>query len=74
MPRITTLLFKWLVDYEKTQSVYKVLSNLLQFLFQIASAMVACTFVSAPLMFVSAKMITLQKLDPKGYIHNFLIQ
>ncbi|XP_021950434.1 integral membrane protein GPR155 isoform X2 [Folsomia candida] len=36
----------------------------------IASAMVACTFVSAPLMFVSAKMITLQKLNPRDYVHD----
>ncbi|RZC40348.1 integral membrane protein GPR155 [Asbolus verrucosus] len=34
----------------------------------IASAMVACTFISAPLMFVSAKMITLTKTDPSEYI------
>ena len=34
----------------------------------IASAMVACTFVSAPLMFVSAKMITLRQLNPRDYI------
>lgn len=30
--------------------------------------MVACTFLSAPLMFVSAKMITLTKLKPSDYI------
>lgn len=30
--------------------------------------MVACTFISAPLMFVSAKMITLTKADPSSYI------
>jgi signal transduction histidine kinase len=30
--------------------------------------MVACTFISAPLMFVSAKMITLTKTDPSEYI------
>ncbi|XP_059478612.1 integral membrane protein GPR155 isoform X2 [Neocloeon triangulifer] len=34
----------------------------------IASAMVACTFISAPLMFVSARMITLTKLDPSDYL------
>ncbi|KAJ8956227.1 hypothetical protein NQ318_014958 [Aromia moschata] len=34
----------------------------------IASAMVVCTFVSAPLMFVSAKMITLTNCDPSEYI------
>ncbi|XP_060534255.1 lysosomal cholesterol signaling protein [Cylas formicarius] len=34
----------------------------------IASAMVACTFLSAPLMFVSAKMITLTNCDPSEYI------
>ncbi|KAF5286565.1 hypothetical protein FQA39_LY16248 [Lamprigera yunnana] len=34
----------------------------------IASAMVACTFISAPLMFVSAKMITLTNTDPSDYI------
>lgn len=30
--------------------------------------MVACTFISAPLMFVSARMITLTKLDPADYL------
>jgi len=30
--------------------------------------MVACTFISAPLMFVSARMITLTKLDPSDYL------
>ncbi|XP_019875971.2 integral membrane protein GPR155 isoform X2 [Aethina tumida] len=34
----------------------------------IASAMVACTFISAPLMFVSAKMITITNCDPADYI------
>ncbi|KAJ8984141.1 hypothetical protein NQ317_017791 [Molorchus minor] len=34
----------------------------------VASAMVVCTFVSAPLMFVSAKMITLTNCDPSQYI------
>ncbi|KAK9745312.1 Membrane transport protein [Popillia japonica] len=34
----------------------------------IASAMVACTFISAPLMFVSAKMITLTNTDPAEYV------
>ncbi|XP_018330000.1 integral membrane protein GPR155 isoform X2 [Agrilus planipennis] len=34
----------------------------------VASAMVACTFMSAPLMFVSAKMITLTNTDPSNYI------
>lgn len=38
------------------------------FLFQIASAMVVCTFVSAPLMFVSAKMITITSCNPADYI------
>ncbi|XP_071455001.1 lysosomal cholesterol signaling protein [Hetaerina americana] len=33
----------------------------------IASSMVACTFISAPLMFVSAKMITINKMDPADY-------
>lgn len=35
---------------------------------QIASAMVACTFISAPLMFVSARMVTLTKLNPADYL------
>lgn len=30
--------------------------------------MVACTFISAPLMFVSARMVTLTKLDPADYL------
>ncbi|KAL1501570.1 hypothetical protein ABEB36_006870 [Hypothenemus hampei] len=34
----------------------------------IASAMVACTFLSAPLMFVSAKMITITNCDPSEYV------
>ncbi|CAH0548586.1 unnamed protein product [Brassicogethes aeneus] len=34
----------------------------------IASAMVACTFISAPLMFVSAKMITITNASPSDYI------
>lgn len=34
----------------------------------IASAMVACTFISAPLMFVSAKMITITNCNPSDYI------
>ncbi|KAK3853959.1 hypothetical protein Pcinc_018287 [Petrolisthes cinctipes] len=33
-----------------------------------ASAMVACTFLSAPLMFVSAKMVTLVKINPLDYM------
>jgi len=35
----------------------------------IASAMVACTFLSAPLMFISAKMVTLNDLNPMNYIN-----
>nr|CAI5834013.1 unnamed protein product [Callosobruchus analis] len=34
----------------------------------IASAMVVCTFVSAPLMFVSAKMITITSCNPSDYM------
>ncbi|CAG9770867.1 unnamed protein product [Ceutorhynchus assimilis] len=34
----------------------------------IASAMVACTFLSAPLMFISAKMITITNCNPTDYI------
>ncbi|XP_050299819.1 integral membrane protein GPR155 [Anthonomus grandis grandis] len=34
----------------------------------IANAMVACTFLSAPLMFISAKMITITNCDPSQYI------
>ncbi|KAK7068809.1 hypothetical protein SK128_020429, partial [Halocaridina rubra] len=34
----------------------------------IASAMVACTFLSAPLMFVSAKMVTLVHINPLDYV------
>ena len=30
--------------------------------------MVACTFLSAPLMFISAKMLTLTNLTPSNYI------
>lgn len=35
---------------------------------QIASAMVVCTFVSAPLMFVSAKMISLSSMLPPDFV------
>lgn len=35
-------------------------------LIQIAGSMVACTFLSAPFMFVSAKMITLT--NPSNYV------
>lgn len=34
---------------------------------QIACAMVACTFLSAPLMFASAEMVIASNLDPKQY-------
>jgi len=34
----------------------------------IASSMVACTFISAPLMFVSAKMISINNLKPSDYL------
>lgn len=34
----------------------------------VASSMVACTFLSAPLMFISAKMLTLRNLNPSNYI------
>lgn len=34
----------------------------------VASAMVACTFLSAPLMFVSAKMVTLVRINPIDYV------
>jgi hypothetical protein len=32
--------------------------------------MVACTFLSAPLMFISAKMLTLTNLKPSNYIND----
>lgn len=35
---------------------------------QIACAMVACTFLSAPLMFASAKMVIASNLDPKQFM------
>lgn len=35
----------------------------------IATSMVASTFVSGPLMFISAKMISLTNLDPADYLH-----
>ncbi|KAK9874359.1 hypothetical protein WA026_002709 [Henosepilachna vigintioctopunctata] len=34
----------------------------------IASSMVACTFLSAPLMFISAKMISITSTDPSDYL------
>lgn len=33
--------------------------------------MVACTFVSAPLMFISAKMISITNLNPKDYLKEY---
>ncbi|XP_068142293.1 lysosomal cholesterol signaling protein [Drosophila tropicalis] len=35
----------------------------------VARSMVLCTFISAPLMFISAKMISLTNLKPLDYIH-----
>uniref|UniRef100_A0A1Q3FIN3 Putative membrane transport protein n=1 Tax=Culex tarsalis TaxID=7177 RepID=A0A1Q3FIN3_CULTA len=35
----------------------------------IASSMVASTFISAPLMFISAKMITITNLNPSDYLN-----
>lgn len=40
----------------------------LTFYLQIASAMVACTFLSAPLMFASAKMVIASNLDPSEFM------
>ncbi|XP_055627992.1 integral membrane protein GPR155 [Toxorhynchites rutilus septentrionalis] len=37
----------------------------------IASSMVASTFISAPLMFISAKMITITNLNPSDYLNEF---
>jgi len=34
----------------------------------VATAMVACTLVAAPIMFVSAKLLSLQNVDPSDYI------
>lgn len=34
----------------------------------IATSMVACTFISGPLMFISAKMISLTNLNPADYL------
>lgn len=35
----------------------------------IASSMVACTFISGPLLFISAKMISLTNLNPADYLN-----
>uniref|UniRef100_A0A1A9WP15 DEP domain-containing protein n=1 Tax=Glossina brevipalpis TaxID=37001 RepID=A0A1A9WP15_9MUSC len=35
----------------------------------IAKSLVLCTFISAPLMFISAKMISLTNLNPVDYLH-----
>lgn len=35
----------------------------------IATSMVACTFISGPLMFISAKMISLTNLNPADYLN-----
>uniref|UniRef100_A0A182Y319 Uncharacterized protein n=1 Tax=Anopheles stephensi TaxID=30069 RepID=A0A182Y319_ANOST len=43
--------------------------TILSFPRQIASSMVASTFISAPLMFISAKMITITNLTPADYLH-----
>ena len=40
------------------------------------SAMVVCTFLSAPMMFVSAQLLTITYISPKDYIYyldNFLL-
>ena len=34
----------------------------------IAAAMVACTFVSAPIMFISAKLLSLKNINPEDYL------
>lgn len=39
----------------------------------VAASMVACTFISAPLMMVSAKMITLTNLNPKDYLNELSV-
>lgn len=39
----------------------------------VATSMVACTFISAPLMMVSAKMITLTNLNPKDYLNELSV-
>ncbi|GAB0095583.1 integral membrane protein GPR155 [Sergentomyia squamirostris] len=39
----------------------------------IASSMVACTFISAPLMVISAKMITLTNLSPTKYLSELVL-
>lgn len=63
MANVIYLLFSYVFTlYNSKSCLIKVL------FFQIASAMVACTFISAPLMFVSAKMITLTNTDPSEYI------
>ncbi len=36
----------------------------------VASAVTAGTFLSAPLMFISAKMLTLTNLNPSNYIED----
>ena len=35
----------------------------------IASGMVACTFISAPIMFISARMLSVKSFDPSDYIN-----
>lgn len=35
---------------------------------KVASAMVACTFISAPLTFVSARMVSLSSANPADYV------
>lgn len=39
----------------------------------VAASMVACTFISAPLMMISAKMITLTNLNPKDYLNELSV-
>ena len=42
----------------------------------IANSMVACTFVSAPIMFVSARLLSVKSINPSDYINeldNFLL-
>ena len=36
----------------------------------VATAMVACTFVAAPIMFMSARLLSITEINPKDYIED----
>lgn len=56
-----------LVIITLTSSRFSNLSIFTMCFWQVAASMVSCTFLSAPLMFVSAKMIAAANMDPTSH-------